>query len=230
MAEEPQGSEETQDALETTQDTPEAPETDSTDAPENWQERYEHLQPEYTRASQEAAQYRQLLELAQQGDPEVLNALGWETADDGEEEDEEHQDEDAPMTRAEFQEYLNEQNQEAEAAQQEQEFRSDLNEVIEQIEADEGRTLSDQETRILVREAQAQEAEIGTFDLTDAWEELQGYSKAQIDRYVNSKREAQLAPLGSAGDKKIDFNDEDARREQMAAIIEADAQRNAEES
>ena len=43
----------------------------------NWQERYEHLQPEYTRASQEAAEYRRLITAAQQGDAEAISLLGF---------------------------------------------------------------------------------------------------------------------------------------------------------
>lgn len=53
----------------------------------NWQERYANLQPEYTRASQEAAQYRSLIEAARQGDAEAIAALGFEIADDETEDD-----------------------------------------------------------------------------------------------------------------------------------------------
>src|SRR4051812_39650937 len=92
---------------EATPDTPDTsapeqsgPSNDGTPAPEstdsqaqtqdttNWQQRYENLQPEYTRASQEAAQYRQIVELAQRGDREALEFLGLDLAD-GEEDDEE---------------------------------------------------------------------------------------------------------------------------------------------
>jgi hypothetical protein len=220
---------------ETTPDTPEveAPESDRTDTTEDYESRYNDLRSEFDRRNQVFAALEGTL--GPEAQEEAFRIFGAEFAEDDDEdydddEDFEDDDGDEPMTRAEFEEYLSEQDAEVEEYEAEVNFKQDLNEVLEAIEADEGRTLSDQETRVLLREAEAQVAEFGTFDLTDSWEGIREWSKAEIDRYVKSKQEATLAPLGSAGDQKIDFNDEDARREQMAKIMEADAQRNAEES
>jgi hypothetical protein len=218
---------------ETTPDTPEveAPESDRTDTTEDYESRYNDLRSEFDRRNQVFAALEGTL--GPEAQEEAFRIFGAEFAeeDEGDYDEEDSEDDgDEPMTRAEFEEYLQEQNAEAEEYEADVAFKQDLNEVLESIEKDEGRTLSDQETRVLLREAEAQVAEYGTFDLTDSWEGIREWSKAEIDRYVKSKQEATLAPLGSAGDQKIDFNDEDARREQMAKIMEADAQRNAEES
>ena len=78
-------------AQDATQDTPEAeaPEQSEqqTQAEIDYEKRYQDLQPEYTRATQEAAQYRQIIELAQQGDPDALEILGLEAADEDTEDD-----------------------------------------------------------------------------------------------------------------------------------------------
>jgi hypothetical protein len=229
--------EENQDTPEeTTPDTPEveAPESDQTDIPDGYipQGRYDDLRTEFDRRNQVFAALEGTL--GPEAQEQAFAIFGAEFAEDDDEdydeEDSEDEDGDEPMTRAEFEEYLSEQDAEAEEYEADVAFKQDLNEVLESIEKDEGRTLSDQETRVLLREAEAQVAEYGTFDLTDSWEGIREWSKAEIDRYVKSKQEATLAPLGSAGDQKIDFNDEDARRDQMAKIMEADSQRQAEES
>jgi hypothetical protein len=219
---------------ETTPDTSEveAPESDRTDTTEDYESRYNDLRSEFDRRNQVFAALEGTL--GPEAQEQAFAIFGAEFAEDDDEdydeEDSEDEDGDEPMTRAEFEEYLSEQDAEAEEYEADVAFKQDLNEVLEAIEADEGRTLSDQETRVLLREAEAQVAEYGTFDLTDSWEGIREWSKAEIDRYVKSKQEATLAPLGSAGDQKIDFNDEDARRDQMAKIMEADSQRQAEES
>jgi hypothetical protein len=225
---------ETQDTPEeTTPDTSEveAPESDRTDTTEDYKSRYDDLRSEFDRRNQVfAALEGRLGDEAQEQAFAIFGAEFAEEDDEDYDEEDSEDDGDEPMTRAEFEEYLAEQNAEAEEYEADVAFKQDLNEVLESIEKDEGRTLSDQETRVLLREAEAQVAEYGTFDLTDSWEGIREWSKAEIDRYVKSKQEATLAPLGSAGDQKIDFNDEDARREHMAKLMEADAQRNAEES
>lgn len=66
------------------EDGAETPPAETPGSEVNWQERYSSLQPEYTRASQEAAQYRSLIESARQGDPDAIAQLGFEIADDGE--------------------------------------------------------------------------------------------------------------------------------------------------
>lgn len=213
-------------APEVAEDTPtEAPEQTETDAPEtDYQKRYEDLQPEYTRATQEAAQYRQIFELAQQGDPEALALLGVEVAQEDENVDED------PAERIERLEQLFVRQEEAQQAQQAQEaFLVDVNTGIEAIEEAEGRTLSDEETRFIIAQAEAQLRAGGELDVASAYQPIETMSKTAVDRYLKSKRQAQSAPLGSAGDEKIDFNNEDARREQMSRLMEAETARAASE-
>lgn len=224
MAEQPE-----QEAPAVAQDTPEpeAPDApDTTESPEapsqDYEKRYNDLVPEYTRSQQliAALDGRHGPELQEQALEMIGLGLADEDTDQGIDDSEEEYDEDEPMTRAEFQEYLDDQVAAESATENNQMFLADLNDVIEGIESQEGRTLSDQETQILYREAQAQVAETGTFDLEDSWNSLGEFTKSDRDRYLKSKREAALAPLGTSGEEKVNLRDEDARRAEMSRIMQ----------
>lgn len=119
--------------------------------------------------------------------------------------------------------------QEARQAQDAQEaFLTDVNEGIEAIEEKEGRTLSDAETQFILAQTEAQLRSGGQLDVQAAYGPIEDMSKTAVDRYLKSKKQAQSAPLGSAGDEKIDLNDEEARQELMAKVMEADAAANEE--
>jgi len=213
---------ETQDTpTETAEDTPEveAPEQSEQQTQEevDYEKRYQDLQPEYTRATQEAAQYRQIIELAQQGDRDALELLGLEV----EEQDTEDEDSDQPITRAEWQQYQDQQAQERQADESEQAFNDDLWAAVEAIEEKEGREISDEEASVLRDSAIAQVVRGGTFDLSQTWDALRAQDKEAVERYVNSKKQARTAPLGSAGDRKIDTSTPEGRKAAIAEIAEA---------
>ena len=98
----------------------EASQSDSTTDSTDWRKRYEDLQPAFTRVSQEASQLRQIIDAARQGDPEALEFLGLDLADTDDDEDLDFED-DEPISKAEFQEFLRQQ-QEQERQAQEQEI------------------------------------------------------------------------------------------------------------
>lgn len=228
MADEPatQAPEEIQDTPpEAEQDTPEAPETPDTDAPEtDYEKRFHDAQSWGTTVSQENAQLRQIIALAQQGDPEARELLGWETP---EEDTEDEIDADEPLTRAEFEQYQRAQQQEEEAQQSEQAFMSDFAADLKEIEKKEGRSLTDWEKNVLFNDAQGQVAQTQTYDLEAPWNEISDYHKSVIENYTKSKSQAPSAPIGSAGELKIDPSDDDARQEALAQIMEAESQREA---
>lgn len=212
-----------------TQETPDAPEP--TEAPDsqgtpsdsqeskpaevNWQDRYENLQPEYTRASQEAAQYRQIIDLARQGDPEALNVLGLESADDTEEdEDFDPDDSEARLSRMEafFQEQA-EAHAEQELQELEQEF---LDYEVEEL----GEKLTDKEQTFIKRLALATPDSEGLPDVKAAYEEFKGIAEERQAAYLESKKAPQVN-LGTAGSEDIDMSDPQERVKHMAAIVEA---------
>ena len=108
--------------------------------------------------------------------------------------------------------------QEARQAQDAQEaFLTDVNEGIEAIEEKEGRTLSDAETQFILAQTEAQLRSGGQLDVQAAYGPIEDMSKTAVDRYLKSKKQAQSAPLGSAGDRQIDTSTPEGRR---AAIQE----------
>jgi hypothetical protein len=161
MADEPQTSpDEGQDtSLPEAPDTPDTPES-SDQADVDYEKRYNDLRPEYDRSQQllAALEGRYGDEVQEQ----ALQMVNLEVAGDDEPDEEDYEDEgdegegDEPMTRAEFAEYVEANQAEQDAIESQQAFHVDLNDVVEQIEEAEGRTLSDEETRILYREAQGQ--------------------------------------------------------------------------
>jgi hypothetical protein len=232
MADEPatQAPEETQDtptpdAQDTSTETPDAPDTDATEQERiDYEKRYNDLQPEYTRATQEAAQLRNIFALAQQGDEEAIELLRQYIP---EQDTEDEADLEEPMTQAQFQEYLAAQQQEQEAQQSEQAFMSDFAADLAEIEKKEGRSLTDWEKNVLFNDAQGQVAQTQTYDLEAPWNEISDYHKQVIEGYTKSKKQAPVAPLGSAGDQKIDLSDDDARQEYLAQVMQAEAEREA---
>ena len=213
----------TPEAPDVSQDTPETDATQSVD----YEKRYQDLQPEYTRATQEAAQYRDFIERVQAMDPEALRSLGLEFEEPDDEGFDEDDDPDAPLTRAEWNEWQQAQQEEHQAAESEQAFNNDLWSAVEAIEEKEGREITDEEAAILRDSALAQVVRGGDFDLSSTWDSLQSQAKAAHERYVNTKRTAPVAPLGSAGEEKIDLNDEDARQDLLKRVMDAESEREA---
>lgn len=205
------------------EDTPDAPETSGSpegtpaEAPEvNWEERYANLQPEYTRATQEASELRQLIDLARQGDPEALEFLGWQPAEDEEDEPFDAADDDDRLARLE-EVVAQRLEQEAEAEQQQafQEFvDTQLAEQLSVIENEHGQ-LDDEDATFLIQMAQAMPDQNGVPDLIGAYALDADRLDAKRQGWVQSKRSPQ-APSGASPSSQPNLDNPEERREYMA--------------
>lgn len=216
-------------------DTPEAteggPATDGTpaDSPEesqapdtNWQQRYTDLQPEYTRATQEAAGLRELVSLAQQGDPEALAVLGFEVGDDAGDYDEGDDDEYDPDARLDAVEsYLSQQAEQQQQAQQEQEWNDAVEEhlagQLEELEKEHG-TLADDDAEFLLQLADSLKNEDGFPDLKAAFEADRNRLEGKRGEWVKTKRTPQVQS-GASPSHQPDLDDPEERREYMARRV-----------
>jgi hypothetical protein len=200
---------------ESTEDSPQAPET-------NWQDRYENLQPEYTRATQEASQYRQIIDLARQGDPEAIEALGLSLAEEDTEDEDEYADPDQRLDAME--QFLAQRLQEEEAQQEEERWIAEADKHVQaqvaELEKEHGK-LAEDEVAYLLDLSRADEN--GMPDLLDAYkrdtERLEGKRKS----WVETKRTPQVQS-GASASSQPDLDDPEQRREYIARrMAEADA-------
>jgi hypothetical protein len=195
-------------AIESNDDSQPAPDTD-------WQNRYENLQPEYTRATQEASQLRQVFDLARQGDPQALEYLGLEPADT--EDDVDDLDADEPLTRQEFESFLQQQQQ----AISEQQAQAELADLEAQYIDGEFKRLDpkgqfkDAYKQAVLRLAVDFEDEDGIPDLEEAHKALQGLFEENREQYIKSKRTPQVQS-GASASHQPDLDDPDQRRAYMA--------------
>lgn len=183
----------------------------------DWQQRYTDLQPEYTRASQEAARYRQVFEAAQSGDKEAQAALiaaaGYELPEDDDEDPETlTADERVERLEAAWQ-AEREAAQQAQKAQEQQElehrfYETELEKLDPQDEWD------DDYKRLVVSAAQNFEDDDGLPDLKAGHEALQAQFEAEFKKRVQSKRQPQ-APSGASASHQPDLDDPEQRREYL---------------
>lgn len=212
-------------------DTPEAaaaaPVDEGTPAPQeaesDWESRFKEAQAWGTRASQEAAEYREIIDLARAGDPETLEFLGWEVP-----EEEVDEDADEPLTRAEFVEYLRERD---EAAREQQDYEMQLDSeanlitsTIANFEKENG-DLDQDEYDAIVDIAISRRTDDGNPDIQGAIKQVTGLKDHYIKSYVDNKKRAPQAPApGSAPDHQPDLDDREERRnfmlQRMASLEE----------
>lgn len=176
-------------------DTPEQHDEPST----NWEKRYTDLQPEYTRASQEAAKYRGLVERAQSGDPDAIRELGFEL--DTPEEDTSYgtdpNDERISKLEQRLEAQVTEAKQQAQLAQMEQHVERELSSL-------EG--LDDKARDLVVRLAVAMDpTENGMPDIKAAHAELYGFVDHNKAQWAKTKRAPHVSPNGQAGTSTPDI-------------------------
>lgn len=209
-----------------TEDTPitepEAPveDTPEADAPDtNWQERYTEAQAWGTRAAQEAAELRQIVDAARKGDPEALEFLGYEVPDE-EEDGALTEDEVIRKELQELKEWKAEQASREEQQQQEAELNDYRDAELTRLDKIAGRRFNEREVQILVAYADAYPNKDGAPDFDAAYEALVEYSKENRKALLSSKR-APKPPSGAAGESKIDTSTPEGRRAAVLAAAEA---------
>lgn len=199
----------------------------------DWQKRYSDLQPEYTRATQEASELRQYQEAmeALQNDPEAQKAFFAELVDtygvDALNEwlpDDEEPESDDPLSafdsRLQAIEHAESQREaSAQAAQLEAQLNTEID-TLSQAEgvkftADERELLLDTTVTAMLQTNQAP-------DVKGAYQRLNAAYKANQERYLASKNPGGTPPpAGPAGSPDIDLKDPDKRRERGVAVLQA---------
>lgn len=196
-----------------------APESDTDTSHEasdiDYKKRYNDLQPEFTRVTQEAAQLRQIIELARAGDPEALDFLGWEAPDDEEfDEDELTAEERLERKLAEHEQVLEsirserEQHEIQEAASRF--YESELAKLDPKSEWDE------EYRQLVVRVADDFVDEQGFPNLSAAHEAIQAQFEREFKARVQRKRSAHQVRSGASASHEPDLDTREGRREHMA--------------
>lgn len=179
---------------------------------ENWQERYANLQPEYTRATQEAAQYRQIIDLAKQGDPEALEYLGLEPADEDEEEEEEPEFRDPRVD--ELLQAERDRQEEADVNALETEVEGEIHKLAKAagIEFEDDAQQRQFDNLVFGQLSQGQD---GNPDVEGAFKAVTGYLDTHVKSYVAGKRRPPSAPSGSSPSHQPDLDNDEERQEYL---------------
>ncbi len=198
--------------------TPQETPADAPEIPEGYipEDRYKEAQAWGTRAAQEAAEWRNIVTLAQQGDREALDFLGYAPADEDEDtDDEDYETEQDRLDRIEQQ--LAEQQEQAQQAEQGARLEEAANRFYEvefnRLDPDNEWT---QEYRQLVAAVGDEYLDDdGLPRLDEAHKVLQAHTESEFKKRVASKRGPQ-APSGASPTHTPDLDDPEQRREYLA--------------
>jgi hypothetical protein len=171
----------------------------------NWEERYKHLQSDHTRAAQEAAELKRIVDGARQGDPQAIEALGLALA----EQDETTDSDDAPqyLTRDEWQQYHAQQ----EAERQQAERVSEIETAVEK-QLDDLKVADDSLRDWLVSRAIALPPTAdGMPDVQAAYQQFESLMNAQKKQWATSKRTHHVSPVGQEGTQVPDTSTHEGR-------------------
>jgi len=195
------------------------PAEDAPASTDNWEQRYNDLRPEFDRKNQllSAAEGHQGPELQAQ----ALRQIGVEVELEQEEEDKDDEwvdpDDRIDKLEAKLAE-RDEADKEAQWAQREESF---IDTTLSEIEGKESMKLSDAETKFVVTNALSnRDPQSGEPNLQGAFDDLKGIKSAARDEYLASKKST-AAPIGTAGEEKVDFTNADARRKFMSEDLAA---------
>lgn len=192
-----------------------APDSQESTAPEqNWEQRFGDMQRIATQAQQEAAEYRQVVELARQGDPRALNYLGYEVP---ETDTEDVAEPDPNEKLSQLEERLNQQEQQAQEAARQQELQQAADAFYqEEFQKLDPENSWPQEYRNLVVAAGDQHiAEDGLPDLKAAHEAIQGQFESFFNDRVQRKRTPQAPPSGASPSHTPNLDNKDDRQNYM---------------
>jgi len=189
----------------------------------DWKQRYEDLRPEADRRQSTLADLEG--HNGPQRQAEALRRFGVELQEEEEEEDPYADLADPAEQALQRTEMLEQQLAQRDEAAQEAEFERLESEYIDktvgELEAKEGIELSEKEYATVVNNALANRLEDDRPDLEGAFADLKEIQSAARDRYLNSKK-APKAPVGTAGEDKLDTKNPEELRKHAAEIMEAE--------
>jgi len=204
--------------------TPVPPEPQGSEPEIDYQKRFEDLQPELTKAQQQNAEFRRLYEAAQEGHPEALELLGIEQPGQPTDDDENYIDPDEQRW-AEFdqlKEHLSQRDEEQEQAQIYEQEAAHIDDALDSLESELGFELSQEDVDFIVDRAVTNRGEDGLPDVTAAGKAFLKSLESARDRYMEQRKNAPKAPVGSPGEENIDLRDDESRRRELARTMESE--------
>lgn len=198
---------------------------DQTQAEIDWQKRYGDLQPEYTRATQEAAQLRRERELYQamvtSDDPDTRRQAAQELGYQLDDEPDDTQYQDDPVARLEQQlEELRQQYTGDRQQAQQQQRLAELEAVAEREmdslgvpKGQEGNPIRDW---IVSRAVALPPNDKGFPDIAAAHQEFEALMLAQKKSWAGTKRAPHISAVGQAGTQAPNLDDDQQRQAWMA--------------
>jgi len=188
----------------------------------DYQQRYESLVPEYTRGQQLIAAARG--DHGPEAQVQALQQLGVEVQQ-AEEAAEVDEFEDPTDRLARELEAIKSQLSSKEEAEQQKQFqeleRQYIDNTIGELEKSEDIKLSAEDKRFVKNDALNNRLEDGRPDLEGAVRALKARDEARLSEYLTTKK-APKAPVGAAGEEKLDLSDPDVRQKYMKEVMEAE--------
>jgi hypothetical protein len=201
-----------------------------TPAGEDYEARYKELQATFTRTSQEAAQYRQVIESLSDPEraPEALSALGYEVAQPEptppQQYDDPYLQEIASLKQVvePLKEQLATLTQQQQQSQQQSERERYLLEQQAALESDLGNQLDERQLEAVFRLADTMPDEQGRPQVKAAYELLDKLAEQDFERRLQAKRNAPAAPLpGQPGAPSPDLSTREGRLAHAISLVEA---------
>lgn len=186
----------------------------------NWEQRYQELQPAYTKASQEAAELRQWQEQIRT-DPDaqrqLLTELGYDVADDTPDEVLPQSDSELAQIRQELEQLKQSQSQ-VENDRQLAAAEAHFSKAFAALGSERGDPLSEKEQEAVVGIALTMPAgKDGMPPVKEAYAVLEEIRQADQQRWAASKRTPyRVSPNGAAGTEQPNMDDPSERQAWMA--------------
>lgn len=198
----------------------------------DWERRYKDLQAEYTRTSQEHTQAKALLDALQSDDADTrlraARQLGYEFADEADDDTQQHDDDDEPyLTREEWQSYQAAQREQAnEAAEQarQAEWLARAEQHVEaSLDAIDGLDKSDRDWIVGRAMALAPTPE-GMPDIQAAHKEFAAWEQQRMKKWAASKKAHYFSPVGGEGTQQPDLDTHEGRVQYALGRLAAEQQ------
>lgn len=188
----------------------------------DWEKRYNDLRPQYDRTTQEAAQYRSLVEGLHSEDPDTrrqaAEALGLQLTE--EDAADEFEQVEQPLTRAEFEQFLREQQNQAQEQERAQQVRQIVDAQLQEwgLDEEDGNDVLAYAIHALPR------TDEGLPDVWAAYERFQQRETARQKAWRESKRAPHMSPVGTSGTQTPNLDNRQERQEWMANQLLANEQ------
>jgi hypothetical protein len=188
----------------------------------DWPKRYDDLRAEFNRDKQRLAEYEQFLDTLRdpESQPEALEALGFQLAEDDEQEDEEEFKDPYEERLLALEETLSERSEQEQEQQLVEAEDAFISQQIDTISGSKSQEFSDEEIQLIGDLSQVMRDDKGLPDVGAAYERIYGQLLPQkTQEYLKSKRAARPGS-GQSAEHKPNLDNERERVEHMAQRLQ----------